>query len=91
MAAESRYALDLTVNKAEYNGLLLCFELLADMDRGRVSFCGDSNLVIRQMSGEIDFKAPYLQLLKHKTLERLRSWPRHEFLHMKREWNQSAD
>uniref|UniRef100_A0AAV1VAZ8 Reverse transcriptase RNase H-like domain-containing protein n=1 Tax=Peronospora matthiolae TaxID=2874970 RepID=A0AAV1VAZ8_9STRA len=51
VAAESRYALDLTVNEAEYNGFLLRFELLADLDRGRVIFCGDSNLVIRQMRG----------------------------------------
>ena len=91
VAAESRYAHDLTVNEAEYNGLLLCFELLADLDRGRVILCGDSNLVIRQMRGEIDCKAPGLQLLRHKALEKLRSWPSHEFLHMKREWNQSAD
>ena len=54
VAAESRYALDLTVSEAEYNGLLLCSELLADLDKGRVIFCGDSNLVIRQMRGEID-------------------------------------
>ena len=43
------------------------------------------------MRGEIDCKAPGLQLLRHKALEKLRSWPNHEFLHMKREWNQSAD
>uniref|UniRef100_A0AAV1UR94 Reverse transcriptase n=1 Tax=Peronospora matthiolae TaxID=2874970 RepID=A0AAV1UR94_9STRA len=45
----------------------------------------------RQMRGEIDCKAPGLQLLRHKALEKLQSWPSHEFLHMKREWNQSAD
>ena len=91
MEAEFRYALDLTVNKAEYNGLLLCFELLTDLNRGRVIFCGDSNLGIQQMRGEIDCKAPGLQLLKHKALEKFRSWPSHEFLHMRREWKQSAD
>uniref|UniRef100_A0AAV1VD68 RNA-directed DNA polymerase n=1 Tax=Peronospora matthiolae TaxID=2874970 RepID=A0AAV1VD68_9STRA len=85
VAAESRYVHDLTVNEAEYNGLLLCFELLADLDRGRVILCGDSSLVIRQMRGEIDCKAPGLQLLRHKALEKLRSWPSHEFLHVKRE------
>ena len=85
VAAEFRYALDLTVIEAEYNGLVLCFELLADLDRRRVIFCGDSNLVIRQMRGEIDCKAPGLQLLKHKALEKLRSWPSHELLHTKRE------
>ena len=85
------YTPDLTVNEAEYRGLLLSFDLLADQARGRVIICGDSNLVIRQMRGEIDCKAPGLQLLRYKTMERLRSWPSHEFLHMKRDWNQIAD
>ena len=66
-------------------------ELLADLDRGRVILCGDSNLVIRHMRGEIGCKAPGLQLLRHKALEKLRSWPSNEFLHMKRDYNQSAD
>ena len=43
------------------------------------------------MRGEIDCKAPGLQLLRHKALEGLRSWPDYEFLHVKRDWNQSAD
>ena len=43
------------------------------------------------MRGEIDCKSPELQLLRYKAMEKLRSWPIHEFLHMKRDWNQSAD
>ncbi|POM68675.1 Reverse transcriptase [Phytophthora palmivora] len=92
ISAASRYKLDLTVNEAEYHGLLLCLNLLSDMDRGRLIICGDSNLVIRQMKrGEIECKAPGLMLLRQQALERLRSWPNHEFLHMKRDWNRSAD
>ena len=30
-------------------------------------------------------------LLRHRTMEKLRSWSAHEFLHMNRESNQSAD
>lgn len=56
--------MDLTVNEAEYNGLLLCFELLADLEEKRVIICGDKNQVIRQMRGDIDCKAPGLQLLR---------------------------
>ncbi|POM68913.1 Reverse transcriptase [Phytophthora palmivora] len=81
ISAASKYQLDLTVNEAEYH----------DMDRGRLIICGDSNLVIRQRKGEIECKAPGLTLLRQQALERLRSWPNHEFLHMKRDWNQSAD
>ncbi|POM58658.1 LOW QUALITY PROTEIN: Reverse transcriptase [Phytophthora palmivora] len=43
------------------------------------------------MKGEIERKAPGLTLLRQQALERLRSWSNHEFLHMKRDWNQSAD
>ena len=91
MNVAAEYATDLTVNEAKYRGLLLGFDLLADQARGRIIICGDSSLVIRQMRGEIDCKAPGLQLLRHKAMEKLRSWPIQEFLHMKRDWNQSAD
>ncbi|POM59650.1 LOW QUALITY PROTEIN: reverse transcriptase [Phytophthora palmivora] len=91
ISAASKYKLDLTVNEAEYHGLLLCLDRLSDMDRGRLIICGDSNLVIRQMKGEIECKAPGLTLLRQQALECLRSWPNHEFQHMKRDWNQSAD
>ncbi|GMF45086.1 unnamed protein product [Phytophthora fragariaefolia] len=90
-SAASEYAPDLTVNEAEYRGLLLSFDLLRNLDRGRLIDCGDSNLVIRQIRGEIDCKAPGRPLLRQKALGQLRSWPQHGFLHMKREWNQSAD
>ena len=91
LSKESRYATNRTVNEAEYIGLLLCFYLPADLERGQVIICGDSNLVIRQVRGEIDCKTPGLQLLRHRALEKLRSWPIHEFLHMTRDWSQSAD
>jgi len=91
VAAASEFAPDLTVNEAEYRGLLLCFDLLETLDRGRLIVCGDSNLIIRQMRGEIDCKAPGLQLLRQKAFEKLKAWSMHEFLHMKRDWNQSAD
>ena len=93
VSAASDFAIDPTVNEAYYHGLLLSFDLLdrlADQTRGRVIICGDSNLVIRQMRGEIDCttaEAPGLQLLRHKAMEKLLSWPNHEFLHMKRDWN----
>ncbi|POM59574.1 reverse transcriptase, partial [Phytophthora palmivora] len=89
--ARSAYAEDLTVNEAEYHGLLLCLDLLSTVDRKRVVFCGDSNLVIRQVRGEIECKAPGLTLLKQRALDRLRDWPDHELVHAKRDWNGSAD
>ncbi|OWY94169.1 reverse transcriptase [Phytophthora megakarya] len=49
------------------------------------------HLVIRQVRGEIDCKAPGLTLLRQRALDRLRTWPDHELLHVKRDWNGSAD
>ncbi|POM62666.1 reverse transcriptase [Phytophthora palmivora] len=91
ISAASRYQLDLTVNEAEYHGLFWCLEFLSEMDRGRLIICGDSNLVIKQMKGEIEYKAPGITLLRQQALEHLRSLTNHEFLHMKRDWDQSAD
>ena len=91
MTAAAEYATDLTVNEDEFRGLLLGLDLLVDQTRGCIIICDDSNLVIRQMRGEIYCKAPGFQLLRHKAIEKLRSWPIHKFLHMKRDWNQSAD
>eukprot|EP00644_Phytophthora_capsici_P012154 jgi/Phyca11/106131/e_gw1.12.622.1 len=91
VSAASGFTPTITVNEAEYHGLLLGFDLLPTSDRGRIVICGDSNLIIRQMRGEIDCKAPKLQLLRQKAMDRLKVWPKHEFLHAKREWNQSAD
>ena len=59
----------MAVNEVEYNGFLLCFEVLADLDRGRIILCGDSNLVIRHMRVEIDCKAPGLQLVRQSVGE----------------------
>lgn len=39
LSAASRYTTDLTVNEAEYNGLPLCFDLLADLKEMRVIIC----------------------------------------------------
>ncbi|OWY97928.1 reverse transcriptase [Phytophthora megakarya] len=63
--ARSGYAEGLTVNEAEYHGLLLCLDLLEDLDPQRLVICGDSNLVIRQVRGEIDY---------HELLHVKRDW-----------------
>ena len=62
LSAASHFDTGLTVNEAEYNGLLLSCELLARQTREIVVISGDSNLVITQLRGEIDYKAPGLQL-----------------------------
>lgn len=53
-------------NEAEYMVYCCFFYLLANLEEKRVLICADSNLVIRQMRGEIDCKAPGLQWLNGK-------------------------
>ncbi|OWY99437.1 reverse transcriptase [Phytophthora megakarya] len=89
--ARSGYLESLTVNEAEYNGLILGLDMIDGLVRRRLVICGDSNLVVRQVRGEIDCKAPELTLLKRKALGRLRKWNDHELVHVKRDWNGSAD
>ncbi|OWZ05728.1 reverse transcriptase [Phytophthora megakarya] len=62
--ARSGYLESLTVNEAEYNGLILGLDMLEELDHKRLVICGDSNLVIRQVRVEIDCKAPGPTLLK---------------------------
>ena len=47
----SEFATDLNMNESNYRGLLFRFTRSSDRIRG---ICGDSNLVIMQMRGEID-------------------------------------
>ncbi|OWZ09803.1 LOW QUALITY PROTEIN: reverse transcriptase [Phytophthora megakarya] len=89
--ARSGYAEGLTVNEAKYYGLLVCLDLLEGTDPLRLVICGDSNLVICQVRGEINWKAPGLTLLRQKASDRLRIRPDHELVHVKRDRNESAD
>ena len=45
------------MNEAEYEGMLLGFDLLEALERRRLIICGDYNLVVQQMRGEIECKA----------------------------------
>ncbi|KAE9273644.1 hypothetical protein PR003_g29842 [Phytophthora rubi] len=66
-------------------------DLLEGEDRQRLVICGGSNLVIRQVRGEIECKTVGLTLLRQKALDRLRVWTDHERMHVKRDWNSSAE
>ncbi|KAG2779364.1 hypothetical protein Pcac1_g10718 [Phytophthora cactorum] len=91
MKARFGYAKSLTVNEAEYHGFLLGLEPLQEVDPERVVVCGDSNLIVRQVRGEIDCKAPGLMLLRQKVLDQLQKCHDHDVVHVKRDWNASAD
>ncbi|GMF32571.1 unnamed protein product [Phytophthora fragariaefolia] len=66
-----RVAPDLTVNEADSKGLLLGCSLLEELGVTRLIICGDSNLVIHQMRGEMDCKSPGLKLLRQQARDEL--------------------
>ncbi|OWY93216.1 reverse transcriptase, partial [Phytophthora megakarya] len=57
---------------AEYRDMLLGIPLLGDLNVARLIICGDSNLVVRQMRGEMDCKSPGLKLLRRQAWNTLR-------------------
>ncbi|KAI9991072.1 hypothetical protein PInf_018693 [Phytophthora infestans] len=57
-----------------------------DEDLYVLSFDGSA-----RVRGEIDCKAPALTLLRQKVMVHLRGWMNHELVHVKRDWNASAD
>jgi ribonuclease HI len=86
-----------TNNVAEYQAVLHAVEwlfmhkeLLADDIH--ISFRLDSNLVVSQMSGSMNIKAPKMQQLAGKVKAHLRQLPgTHTFDHIPREENKYAD
>ncbi|OWZ08633.1 LOW QUALITY PROTEIN: reverse transcriptase [Phytophthora megakarya] len=85
--ARSGYLESLIVNEAEYNGLILGSRHARKL-RSQTP-CGLRGF--QPIRGEIESKAPGLTLLKRKALHRLRKWSDHELVHVKRDWNGSAD
>jgi ribonuclease HI len=59
----SVYFEDITVNEAEYRGLLLALELGRKLGVDKLVICGDSRLVIQQLRCEMECCAVGLQLL----------------------------
>jgi ribonuclease HI len=89
--AMSRFIPEVTVNEAEYHGIRLVMELVLELDIKELVVCGNSNLVIRQLRGEMECRAVNLQLLKREVEMDLHLLQRCDMVHVKREWNAAAD
>ncbi|OWZ10345.1 LOW QUALITY PROTEIN: reverse transcriptase [Phytophthora megakarya] len=82
---------DVTVNDAEYHGLLKGLTMVAERDIPDVVVVGDSRIVIQQVQGLINCNQPHLQrrLAEYGVLrEKFKSV---RLVHVKREYNQAAD
>ena len=80
-----------TNNVAEWRGLIFGLERAAALGGTRVEVRGDSQLVIRQMTGQYRVKQPHLKPL-HEQAKRIASGIGHVvYLHNVRAHNEAAD
>ncbi|MGH7826002.1 MAG: ribonuclease HI family protein [Candidatus Binatia bacterium] len=87
----SRYLGHATNNVAEYEGLLIGLEALLEMGKKRIRVQSDSQLLVRQLSGQYRVKDEKLKVLFAKAVALLRQFNGYRILHVPRESNKSAD
>ena len=80
-----------TNNEAEYQALITALEYLKDVRPSEAEFRLDSELVVRQLTGQYKVKEPRLQSLHARVTMLLNAVPKYEILHVRREQNTRAD
>jgi ribonuclease HI len=80
-----------TNNEAEYQALITALEYLKDVRPSEAEFRLDSELVVRQLTGQYKVKEPRLQTLHARVTMLLNAVPKYRILHVPREKNARAD
>ncbi|OWY93659.1 hypothetical protein PHMEG_00036865 [Phytophthora megakarya] len=78
-----------TVNDAEYHGLILGLKLALKYDVEELVVVGDSRIVVQQAQGLISCNQPNLQRPEYEDLRK--DFVSVKLIHVKREFNQAAD
>ncbi|BDC19201.1 ribonuclease HI [Acidianus sp. HS-5] len=89
--AEKPWSKDATNNVAEYMGIYCAMTKLIQIGIKNAIFYGDSQLVIRQLSGEYKIKSLRLKKIYDKIQENLKNFEYVEFKWVPREENTEAD
>ncbi|OWZ08109.1 hypothetical protein PHMEG_00019395 [Phytophthora megakarya] len=82
---------NVTVNDAEYHGLLKGLEMAIEMRLQYLVAVGDSRIVIQQVQGLINCNQPHLQMHLAKVELLKEKFGSLRLVHMMREYNQAAD
>lgn len=82
---------EVTNNVAEYRALLLAISLATDLEADEVEFVGDSQLIVRQITGEYKVKKADLKPLHAEAREALKALPKWTISDVRRESNERAD
>lgn len=80
-----------TNNVAEYRALLRGLEEAGRRGARTLRVCSDSELVVRQLSGQYKVRSAQLAPLHRSALARMRHFQRVTVIHVPREENQGAD
>jgi ribonuclease HI len=80
-----------TNNVAEYRALLLGIELAEALGASELELIGDSELIVRQVSGEYRVKDENLRELNERVQAGLGTFDRWSIRHVRREENAAAD
>jgi ribonuclease HI len=80
-----------TNNVAEYQGLLLGLRRAGELGAEELEVVADSELMIRQLSGAYQVRAPALRELHTEALALLKGFRKVKLLHVPREENTDAD
>ncbi|GMF53847.1 unnamed protein product [Phytophthora fragariaefolia] len=82
---------DVSVNDAEYNGLLKGAQMALDRQVENLVVVGDSQIVIQQVQGLINCHQPNLQKHLAECEVQKEKFRKLHLVHVKREYNQAAD
>jgi len=80
-----------TNNEAEYLALITALEYLKEARPKEAEFRLDSELVVKQLSGEYKVKEPRLQALHGQVVMLLNAVPKYKIRHVRRVENARAD
>ena len=80
-----------TNNEAEYLALIAALEYLKELRAAEADFRLDSELVVRQLTGQYKVKEPRLKTLHARATMLLNAVAKHRIRHVRREENARAD
>ena len=87
----SEYLDDSTNNEAEYIALIRGLESLIELKLLNVDIFSDSELVVKQISGEYKVKNPRMQVLHQEATSLFSKFEKWSFVHVLRDKNKVAD
>lgn len=91
VAALSRYLGRTTNNEAEYQALLMGLKRAQELGAQRLTVKMDSELIVRQLEGRYQVKAPGLKPMYAEAKRLLQGFASVTILHVRREFNKRAD